>query len=374
MRLQRKAFTALPDQPQTGPCLKVERVTKRFGTFVALKDISFSVASGEFVCLLGPSGCGKTTLLRTIAGLESQSDGRIEQYGRDVSLLPAAQRDFGIVFQSYALFPNLTVFQNIAYGLVARRQPADRIKKRVGELLDLIGLQDESGKYPGQISGGQQQRVALARAIAAWPGLLLLDEPLSALDAQVRVSLREELRMLQQRVGIPTIMVTHDQEEALALADRVILMNRGHIEQIGTPPEVYNNPASEFVARFVGASTSLPGILTTDGRVRVGNAEFSAAAEDRLSHGDAVTVCIRPEYVTVTSANAYPGQLAVSVRSKTFMGSHWRLELRLVDAPEFSLKADIADDLQRKLALEIGSQAWIFVDPDRVRVFPRTAK
>src|SRR5882724_2835944 len=205
----------------SAPFLRIRNLSKRFGQFTALKDISLDVKPGDFVCFLGPSGCGKTTLLRAIAGLDPQNDGMIEIAGRDVSRLPPAARDFGIVFQSYALFPNLSVAANVGYGLVNRRTGRAALDARVAELLALVGLTEHGTKYPVQLSGGQQQRVALARALATSPGLLLLDEPLSALDAKVRVHLRHEVKQLQRRLGVTTIMVTHDQEEALTMADRI---------------------------------------------------------------------------------------------------------------------------------------------------------
>src|SRR6187402_2558800 len=207
------------------PFLRIRNLVKRFGAFTALQDVSLDVYRGEFICFLGPSGCGKTTLLRAIAGLDPQDEGTIEIAGRDVSRLPPAARDFGIVFQSYALFPNLTVAANVGYGLVNRRRKRADIVKRVDELLALVGLPDSGPKYPAQLSGGQQQRVALARALATAPSLLLLDEPLSALDAKERDRLRGEIRHLQKRLKVTTIMVTHDQEEALSMADRVVVMN-----------------------------------------------------------------------------------------------------------------------------------------------------
>ena len=226
------------DGTAVAPYLGIRHLTKRFGQFTALDDVSLDVHAREFVVFLGPSGCGKTTLLRAIAGLDIQTAGTIHQGGRDVSALPPAERDFGIVFQSYALFPNLTVDDNVGYGLVSRGRSRTETRARVAELLTLVGLPDAGGKYPAQLSGGQQQRVALARALAISPGLLLLDEPLSALDARVRQHLRQELKDLQRKLGITTIMVTHDQEEALALADRIVVMNHGVIDQVGTPMEI----------------------------------------------------------------------------------------------------------------------------------------
>ena len=237
---------------------------------------------GEFVCFLGPSGCGKTTLLRAIAGLDPQNEGKIEIGGRDVSNLPPAARDFGIVFQSYALFPNLTVAANVGYGLVNRRAGRAAIDARVAELLTLVGLTEQGTKYPVQLSGGQQQRVALARALATSPGLLLLDEPLSALDARVRLRLRDEIKALQRRLGVTTIMVTHDQEEALAMADRIVVMNQGVIEQVGTPSEIYRKPTTAFVADFVGTMTFLDAEVTGPDRLRVGGIELACNERERL--------------------------------------------------------------------------------------------
>jgi len=230
----------------------LEGIAKKFGQFVALRGITLSISPGEFVCFLGPSGCGKTTLLRIIAGLERQNAGVVMMGGRDVSALPPSQRNYGIVFQSYALFPNLTVARNVGYGLETRNVAKAQIEGRIDELLTLVGLAAHKQKYPAQLSGGEQQRIALARALAPAPALLLLDEPLSALDARVRQSLRHEIRALQRRLGVTTIMVTHDQEEALAMADRIVVMNHGVVEQVGAPVEVYMRPRSPFVARFVG--------------------------------------------------------------------------------------------------------------------------
>ncbi|GHV86216.1 ABC transporter ATP-binding protein [Spirochaetia bacterium] len=233
--------------------LEIKNITKRFGNQTVLNNISAEIERGELVCILGPSGCGKTTLLRIIAGLETADSGQIFIDGKDSTFLPPAKRNFGIVFQSYALFPNMTVFENIMFGLrQKKRMNYDEREEKVLEVLNLVDLIDHKDKYPRELSGGQQQRTALARAVALSPVYLLLDEPLSALDAKVRARLRAEIRALQRKLGITTIMVTHDQEEALTMADRIIVMNNAVVEQSGKPQEIYNNPATQFVAAFVG--------------------------------------------------------------------------------------------------------------------------
>ena len=264
--------------------LKIENLWKAFGDFYALKDISLEVHRSEFVCFLGPSGCGKTTLLRAIAGLDIQTTGSVFQDGKDISALPPSERDFGIVFQSYALFPTLTVEKNIAFGLENSGIARPDIDRRVTELLALVGLPEQAKKYPAQLSGGQQQRIALARAIAMSPGLLLLDEPLAALDAKVRVHLRHEVKDLQRKLGVTTIMVTHDQEEALAMADRIVVMNHGVIEQVGSPTEVYREPVSLFVADFIGETNQLDCQADRKGQgIKVGKQTLASASH---SHGD----------------------------------------------------------------------------------------
>jgi iron(III) transport system ATP-binding protein len=274
--------------------LRLQGIGKSFGAFTALRDIDLTIRRGEFVCFLGPSGCGKTTLLRIIAGLERQSTGSIRQDGRDVSHLPPAARDYGIVFQSYALFPNLTIEENVGYGLVSRRHTRAQVKRRVDELLALVGLPEAGPKYPSQCSGGQQQRIALARALAASPGLLLLDEPLSALDAKVRERLRGELRGLQRQLGVTTIMVTHDQEEALSLADRVVVMNQGAIDQVGTPLEVYERAATPFVAAFLGRINALEALSLGNGVYRIGAVELRTGVNG-VPGGERVRLYLRPE-------------------------------------------------------------------------------
>ena len=353
------------------PYLRIEKVTKLFGTFVALKDVSLEVDEGEFVCFLGPSGCGKTTLLRAVAGLDIQTSGRVFQAGRDISALPPTERDFGIVFQSYALFPNLTVAKNIAYGLENRKLNRAAIQARLGELLQLVGMADAGPKYPAQLSGGQQQRVALARALATWPGLLLLDEPLSALDARVRVRLRHEIKALQRSLGVTTIMVTHDQEEALTMADRIVVMNQGVIEQVGTPPEIYGRPATAFVADFVGTMNFLPAVAAGRDRFRVGGIElYCAEAIDGLAPGAPVTCCVRPEDVAVRgidagSANAFPARIV----EMEFLGSFFRTRLVPTAANETELAADFSVNAVRDLELAPGKTLTVALPSDRIRVF-----
>ena len=350
--------------------LEVRDLSKRFGDFTALGNISLDVAEGEFVCFLGPSGCGKTTLLRAIAGLDPQSSGTIRQKGRDVSALPPAQRDFGIVFQSYALFPNLTVTDNVGYGLVSRRQGRAAIGARVTELLALVGLPDSGSKYPAQLSGGQQQRVALARALATSPGLLLLDEPLSALDARVRLRLRHEIKALQRTLGVTTIMVTHDQEEALTMADRIVVMNHGAIEQVGSPQDIYRGPATAFVADFVGSMNFLDGTLEAPDRVKVASLAFACPLQEGLAVGTKVRLSIRPEDVRVRDLPAdVANRVAVEVTELDFVGAFCRATLGVGGAGDVTLVADFSSNLIRDLGVAIGSRLDVALPPDRVRVY-----
>jgi iron(III) transport system ATP-binding protein len=362
----------IPSAAAGAPYLRVRDLVKRFGAFTALKEVALDVSRSEFVCFLGPSGCGKTTLLRAIAGLDPQDQGTIEIAGRDVSRLPPAARDFGIVFQSYALFPNLTVFDNVAYGLVNRRRAKAEIAGRVGDLLALVGLHDQASKYPVQLSGGQQQRVALARALATSPGLLLLDEPLSALDARVRVRLRDEIKALQRRLGVTTIMVTHDQEEALAMADRIVVMNQGAIEQVGTPAEIYRRPASAFVADFVGAMTFFDAEFVGPKRLRVGKVEISCADDRGLPRGAAVSIGLRPEEVRVRNIDSEtPNRLAATVALIDFLGPFCRARLELEAAPGVALLADFSTNLMRDLGVVEGQSLTVALPPESLRVFAK---
>ena len=357
-------------QDRAQPFVRIRDLTKTFGQFTALKDVSLDVMKGEFVCFLGPSGCGKTTLLRAIAGLDPQDRGMIEIDGRDVSNLPPAARDFGIVFQSYALFPNLTVAANVGYGLVNRRRPRSEIAARTSDLLALVGLGDQGSKYPVQLSGGQQQRVALARALATSPSLLLLDEPLSALDARVRVRLRDEIKELQRKLRVTTVMVTHDQEEALSMADRIVVMNQGVIEQVGTPSDIYRNPASAFVADFVGTMTFLDAEVCGEDRLRLGSLELDCPDAGRFGRGTGVRIGLRPEEIRVRNIDAAtPNQVATRVAALDFLGPFCRAELEPEAAPGVTILADFSANLVRDLAVAEGQSLVIALPPEALRVF-----
>ena len=347
------------------PFLDLRHIRREFGSFTALQDIDLEIRKGEFVCFLGPSGCGKTTLLRIIAGLETQTAGSISQGGRDISLLPPARRDYGIVFQSYALFPNLSVADNVAYGLVNRKTPRSEIKQRVTELLKLVGLPGSDAKFPGQLSGGQQQRIALARALATAPGLLLLDEPLSALDALERIRLRQEIRALQQKLGVTTIMVTHDQEEALSIADRIVVMNHGVIEQIGTPMDIYREPASPFVADFVGKVNVLPARLE-QGMLRFGSMCLPCAGEDR----ELARVYLRPEDVLARPIE--PGDLHVfeaQIDKIEFLGSYCHVHVLSPALGAQKLMVYLSLNFLSEQSLQVGSTLTLKLLPERLKVF-----
>ena len=351
------------------PYVAIRDLIKRFGDFTALTSIDLDIHEGEFVCFLGPSGCGKTTLLRAIAGLDIQTSGTVVQAGRDVSALPPSARDFGIVFQSYALFPNLTIAQNIAYGLHGRKMNKRAIAARVDELLSLVSLSDQKTKYPAQLSGGQQQRVALARALAPNPGLLLLDEPLSALDAKVRGHLRHEIKELQRTIGVTTIMVTHDQEEALTMADRIVVMNHGAIEQVGTPEDIYRAPASEFVADFIGTTNLIRGQVGDGAHVVIGETPLNVGASP-LARGAAALVSVRPEDVRIGMQRRFDDNaLQATVMKMEFMGAFCRATLRCAALDAKDLRVDVSFDACEEHGLAVGEELWVALPPDRVRVF-----
>jgi putative spermidine/putrescine transport system ATP-binding protein len=311
--------------------LEIENLKKTYGSQVGVQHFDIAVERGEFISFLGPSGCGKTTTLRMVAGFEQPSAGSIRIDGRDVVGLRPNQRNIGMVFQSYALFPNMTVAQNVAFGLKIAKRPDAEIKPRVAEMLQMIKLPQLGDRYPYQLSGGQQQRVALARALAGKPQLLLLDEPLSALDAKIRASLRGEIRDLQRKLGITTIYVTHDQEEALAMSDRIVVMSEGRIEQLGTPFEIYNRPRTRFVASFVGTLNILRGKVTdaAKGVIRVDQQDIRLdRAIPDAKPGDMRAVALRPEAVSLAEAGPDRNAMRGTIEDVSFLGAIVRIRVR----------------------------------------------
>jgi putative spermidine/putrescine transport system ATP-binding protein len=309
--------------------VRLEDLRRSYAGVTALDGLSLTLAPGELVALLGPSGCGKTTAMRLVAGLEEANSGRVMFGGKDVTGLPANKRDVGMVFQAYSLFPHMTAQQNVAFGLSLHKVSAAERKQRAGEMLELMGLSRYSNRYAHQLSGGQQQRVALARALAIRPTVLLLDEPLSALDAKVRSRLRDEIRRVQLEVGTTTLFVTHDQEEALAIADRVGVMNAGRLEQLGSPTEIYSRPATPFVAEFVGLTNRIPGTVKF-GMVEVRGTELPLVQKD-MPTGPA-TALVRPEAVSLASeGDSVPGPLIGTVIAVSFLGATSRVTIDLGD-------------------------------------------
>ncbi|HUY46888.1 MAG TPA: ABC transporter ATP-binding protein [Streptosporangiaceae bacterium] len=306
----------------SGATVQLRNLSRSFGTVRALAGLTLDLAPGELVALLGPSGCGKTTALRIVAGFETADSGTVEVDGTDVSGVPAAKRDMGMVFQSYSLFPNMSAQENVGFGLRMRKLGAAGRQRRASDLLDMVGLAAQAKQYPHQLSGGQQQRVALARALAIEPRVLLLDEPLSALDAKVRLQLREQIRSLQQRLGTTTLFVTHDQEEALSMADRVGVMQDGRLEQIATPDELYAHPASAFVAEFVGIMNRIPGDMLD---LLGGTATATAPGDRAAEPSGGMDALVRPEGLRITASPNGNG----IVTSRTFLGQLTRLSVRL---------------------------------------------
>ena len=327
--------SANPDLNRSAPpaATRVLGISKRFGKTSVLENISFDVGEGEILVLLGASGSGKTTILRLIAGLEQPYTGKVILHGKDVTELPARERGVGVIFQSYALFPKMTVEKNIGYGLRIRKRRRKEIRETVKELLALVQLEAHRKKYPSQLSGGQQQRVAIARTLAYKPEVLLFDEPFGALDAQTRTHLRREIRALLRKVNVPAIFITHDQEEALELGDRIAVINVGHIEQIGTPEEVYNHPATEYVATFLGAANLLAGVVRA-GNVEIGSARIPLRpGQNEFTEGQAVKIVFRPEDVSVSPTADLPaGHDCITngiIEEKSFVGAYERLSLRI---------------------------------------------
>ncbi|NOQ61947.1 ABC transporter ATP-binding protein [Mycolicibacterium fortuitum] len=361
------------------PVIEIDHVTKRFGDYVAVAEADFSIASGEFFSMLGPSGCGKTTTLRMIAGFESPTEGAIRLEGVDVSRVPPHKRNVNTVFQHYALFPHMTVWDNVAYGPRSRKKSAkksaDEIKRSVDELLEIVRLTDFAKRKPGQLSGGQQQRVALARALVNYPSALLLDEPLGALDLKLRHAMQFELKRIQREVGITFIYVTHDQEEALTMSDRIAVMNNGNVEQIGRPTEIYDRPATVFVASFIGQANLWPGRQT--GRTNrdfvevdvLGTTLKAKPGDTTIEPGGHATLMIRPERVRV-SMEVPTGDVATvpaTVKDLTFQGPVLRLSLAAPD--DSTIIAHVGPEQELPL-LRPGDQVHVGWSPDASRVLP----
>jgi len=345
-------------------------VHKRFGGVVAVHDFNLSAERGEFVSFLGPSGCGKTTTLRMIAGFETPTTGRIVLDGVDITSWPPNRRNVGMVFQSYALFPNMSVADNIGFGLKVHGRTGQEIRRRVNELLELTHLTGLGHRYPWELSGGQQQRVALARALAIEPQVLLLDEPLSALDAKIRVALRHQLRSIQRKLGITTIYVTHDQEEALSLSDRVVVMSEGRIEQVGAPAEIYNVPATPFVASFVGTLNVLECrvVDAPEARLRFGDVEIRVARGlADAQAGDAVSVALRPEAVSLGPGNDGANVLRGTVDDVSFLGSVVRLRVKTSGG---TISVDLFNEPNLRLPL-VGEVVAVSFPPEACVVLGR---
>ena len=360
--------------------LELENIAKYFGPTAAVAHINLSINQGEFLTLLGPSGCGKTTILRMVAGFEVPTEGTITLDGEDITNRQVNKRPMGMVFQSYALFPHLTAEQNIAFGMQIKKFSKNRIQQRCAELLELVGLGEMGPRYPHQLSGGQQQRVAIARALAVEPKVLLLDEPLSALDAKVRVSLRNEIRRIQQQLKMTAIYVTHDQEEALAISDRIAVMAKGKIEQLDQPEEIYSNPNTVFAATFVGTSNQFNGVVesVSEGLCKTEHNMISTTHLSHLHNGDRVLIIVRPEEVSLlpdtgigivpstNGKNSGDNHIAGVIELRTFLGPFTRFHVK-IDG-DTTLTADIPN--QQVRSFETGQKVVLAFAPGACQVLP----
>jgi putative spermidine/putrescine transport system ATP-binding protein len=357
--------------------LILEKLTKKFDRIIAVSDMSLEVKEGEFVCFLGPSGCGKTTTLRMIAGFETPTSGTIFYDGQVINDVIPQKRNFGIVFQSYALFPHMSVEDNVGFGLKMRKVPKSQIGQRVDELLKLVGLEDQKHKYPPELSGGQQQRVALVRSLATYPQILLLDEPLSALDAKIRVNLRAEIKKVQTELGITMIYVTHDQEEALSISDRVIVMNHGYIEQVDRPIDIYKNPRTKFVADFVGTSNFFEGALRnsriTDEKTGLEFVVSKQVLEKVRPSGGKISISVRPEKITLFSTDGKGASVEVpdnlkegTIEVVTFLGVIVRTLIRIAGR---RVIVDITESDFEEHMLKMGDRVKLYFSPDDFLAF-----
>jgi len=367
------ALTPTAKDHASAPALEVRNLAKRFSPQSVIGPLSFAVAAGEFVSLLGPSGCGKTTTLRCIAGFETPTAGSILLNGEPIEAQPPNRRNIGLVFQNYALFPHLTIFENVAFGLRLRRIGEAELKQRVGQALELVGLPDLARRYPRQLSGGQQQRIAIARSVVLEPRILLFDEPLSNLDLKLRLAMRKELRELQRRLGKTTVYVTHDQSEALALSDRIVVMSNGRIEQVGSPREIYERPANAFVADFIGSSNLLDAVVVRTDRdatiICTDRGVTLRAGPTSYAVGDRVVAMMRPERIRLIDAREAEGNNRLTARLKevTYLGQDLYLSLDVDSGQE--LVALTQDSAARQLAA--GDEFVVTVDATHILLLPK---